>query len=1715
MKTSSLCVLLLLCASPIKSQARTPDILAQADRLFAEKSYARALTLYRRAQKTGRVREPERVQYQVASALFQTERWDEALAAARNGARSALGKARFHYLLGQINVKIPHNAWKVGQKTLRQDEYPTPKNGETPQRVYLGESDEKAALDNLETAKIEAQTERHLTRQTAYITPIDSLSPSEECDLNLDLAAFLPQQGIEKFQGALQKRGVARFDESVNPRAAYSRGWSLPKKVLFLYREIGAIDKGADKAKTQRSLLGESLFLRAYQERMKDWATSHLVGRQFQTRVSMPQGAGGTETTTTSSGAASVSKPHPYPFASLNPNAPLRALVTRFSDSSLAPQTLALLAGNQPTLAAQRLVWRELLQKYPQSKWASDARAAVRGIDRREISFLLARPTRANQKPRLKLQTRNVKTVEFAVYRVKLEDFLLNPKNLKNAGTTFTSFSRNFGSLSTATKKLGQPIARWKFATKDKGDFNVRNLELDAPLSHIGAYVVVASAGQTRFGQIVVVSDLAILKKSDSAGAFAWVCDAKTGAKVSGAHVVIKEVWESEPGNKTSIARGTSNAAGFFDKKGVGDSSVEFSAFAYIGNRYALTSEQGSGGWGVAGQYETKVLGYTDRPVYRPGQKVAFRFLITQPKQGNERQPLIGRSFFVRATDARGAKLWEGKATTNEFGSLSGEFPIPGGATLGVCHLNIAQKKNDLPNESEVSNTGSLDSPESGIAGGTQFRVEEYKRPEFEVTVSAPKDARKPGETVSAQLSARYYFGAPVPNAKVKYTVRKSSWWADFQFPSQYDWLFASWGMDEYGQKRNIGGEGSGETVAEGTTTTDAQGLAQLSFATQPLDKIADDDPNLWWRRNSNPLYTIEAEITDSSRRTIEAQGQVKVARQPYFAFTNTQRGYFQAGDRVPVEVRTQDANDLPVAAGGVMRVFRLLPGTKEEKVTEAPIQTDATGRAIYSWEATHSGQFRLEFEGKSEWGERPKSSQELWIVGDQIGAIRLRGVEILLDERAYEEGQTIHARLVADRPGAHVLLTQEANGQILRRDVVSILNQSQDVSIRIDKQHVPNFFLGAALVRDFEVYQAQTEVIVPPAHQLLNLEVKGDKAVYKPGETGTFQIRARDWSGKPARAEVSLALIDASLFSIQSDATPDVRSFFYGDRRANSVNLDSSRSGQIEARSEAPKEPSIATHSWELPDDLGHLQLTPGGFGYYGYDANGTNGLSSSVSGAVAVPAPIVMAPAVPKMARREKRATSAGFSGTLSQSQTAAIPIRSNFAETAFWSPAVVTNGGEATVKVTFPDSLTQWHATARGLTNAVQVGSAESDARTKKDLIVRLQAPRFFVEGDQVTISANVHNYSDTEQTVRVKISAQDLIAPIVTPVVGFGFRGNFGRDGGDDPQSRLLQFPSVEMINTVAGTPDGGTTTGRRDSRIETRRIKPGEETRINWHANVGGSGEVAVQVTAQSLDSKFQPLPQGDSDAVQVTFPVLTHGAPAFNAHSGVLSGTQTTKINLMFPRQRQLGASQLNVQLNPSLAATALDALPYLADYPYGCVEQTMSRFLPSVLVERSLQASGVSLETLRARAKSVGAPGETASVGSRVKNAGYTFPTDEPNARDLEEMSSRLWFVRRDKNPIFDGAQIHKMTREGLSRLASMQREDGGWGWFSGAPESDSYMSAYVVYGLSQARLAGVLNDGEMLNRGRSYLQKQIKQEDNLQLLCYLSYALGQLQLD
>ena len=379
-------------------------------------------------------------------------------------------------------------------------------------------------------------------------------------------------------------------------------------------------------------------------------------------------------------------------------------------------------------------------------------------------------------------------------------------------------------------------------------------------------------------------------------------------------------------------------------------------------------------------------------------------------------------------------------------------------------------------------------------------------------------------------------------------------------------------------------------------------------------------------------------------------------------------------------------------------------------------------------------------------------------------------------------------------------------------------------------------------------------------------------------------------------------------------------------------------------------------------------------------------------------------------------------------------AVVVRSDFRATVFWQPDIHTdNNGTATVKVKYPDSLTSWKATARAVTSVNQFGIADATTHTRQPLIVRLEAPRFFVVGDTVTISAVINNNTDNDMRVLPLLDVEGLTL----------LKGPAGRD----PQT-LYEVPF--STNILANS-----------------------DARVDWEVKVEKPGSVKLKAGAwQSV----WPKTNGVSDAMEKTFTAYEHGIEKFIGNSGKTRGDDTT-VKLVLPHDRKPDSASLTVQVTPSMAVTMLDALPYLINYPYGCTEQTMSRFLPTVVMAKTLRDLGLQPEDVMGRVFG----------GVETNSAAATHPDGKKN---LEQMN--------------------KMTQAGLDRLYNFQHSDGGWGWWKEG-DSDHWMTAYVVWGLSLARAADVEVKGDALRRGAKYLDEHlVEEENNYDMQAFMLHALA-----
>jgi alpha-2-macroglobulin len=320
------------------------------------------------------------------------------------------------------------------------------------------------------------------------------------------------------------------------------------------------------------------------------------------------------------------------------------------------------------------------------------------------------------------------------------------------------------------------------------------------------------------------------------------------------------------------------------------------------------------------------------------------------------------------------------------------------------------------------------------------------------------------------------------------------------------------------------------------------------------------------------------------------------------------------------------------------------------------------------------------------------------------------------------------------------------------------------------------------------------------------------------------------------------------------------------------------------------------------------------------------------------------------------------------------APMDLRSNFQDTAAWFPALDTDSsGQVSVAVPLPDNLTSWRLTAKAITLNSQVGQGTANILTKKDLVVMPILPGALVSGDQAELTVLVHNYSAKVKTINVSLQAAGLVIH------------------GEASQAIVVDNDSV----------------------------KP-----VTWQISAVRAGDVNVLASASDQD--------GMSDAVQLSFPVQPAAIASVQDLSGEFNGDLKLKLP-MPPVIRE--SSQVTLQLDRSQAGTILTGLDYLTGYPYGCIEQTMSRALPNAVVSRA--AARLNLD---------------------------------PGLHD----------------------RVDPLVRASIQRLYSMQHDDGGWGWWFDDP-SDDYQTSWVVFGLALMSQAGYQIDPSVIDRAAKYLDDRL----------------------
>lgn len=1242
----------------------------------------------------------------------------------------------------------------------------------------------------------------------------------------------------------------------------------------------------------------------------------------------------------------------------------------------------------------------------------------------------------AGTTPSVGFRFRNAGSVELVARRIDLERLLQDtmaylreqPKDLDHERLLVERIGRRL-LTDHGARYLGREVARWTRQLEPAAGHVDRHVQLEPDLREPGAYLLSAQLPQGNTSMVVVwVADTAIVNCQMADTELFAFADANTGRPLPDLAVTCfgyRHRWlQVDRKRHTTVIEhaARSDADGF----------VRISAEQVPADHQLLVIARGADGrlahFGFADvwypsphdrAYErARGLLITDQPVYRPGQTVRFKAWIRGAGYAadTDATPHAGKTAWLHVADGRGDELLRRKVRLDATSGIADSIELAPEATLGTCQLWLQP------------GVFALDRHRGTHCGS--FRIEEYVKPEFTVTVDHGGRTVELGEQLTARVNANYLFGGPVRNAEVHYTVTRSAIDQRWYPPRRWDWLYGSgywwssprwdWypGWERWGCPPPRGfwwphAQQPPEEVMDAVVPIGEDGTVTIPIDTSLAATLHGD---------TDHRYRITATVTDASRRTVVGTGSVIAAREAFTATTWTARGHYRSGDTVQVHGAASTPGGEPLAVTGSLSLRRIeWGGDREPAETEVArweVHTGANGRYQHQLVAAAAGQYRLHAELTDADGHRVLAGHAFTVIGenDEAADYRFDALQLTCDRSEYAPGEEVRLLVATDRPDGRVLLfIRPEDGVYPEPRVLELDGRSRVVRIPVMADDRPNVFVEAVHIADGHVHRVTRSIAVPPRERVLDLSLAPAAEAVRPGEQIAIDLRLREADGSPASGTAVIAVYDQALEYIAGGSNvPDLKQHFWLWRRrhyARGANNLDRRSGNLLPPG-ATRMRDLGIFGWLLPGEhgarLSDRHGTGGGFMLFG--DTGAHGGFDRFGGDDALAAAGLIADAAGVDAEAAPAQGKAPVQPT----------VRTEFVDAAHWSAATALDAdGGARIAFPAPDNLTTWQIRAWVIDERTAVGEAAASVVVNKDLLVRLQLPRFLVVGDRATVSANVHNRLDAAVASTVRLT-----------LAGTGLR--------------------------LAGAAEHTVT------------IPADGERRIDWPVETEEAGIAAIRVDALSA--------QG-SDAMELQLPVRIHGAQRVQSFSRALGAAQNeTTIAFTVAEERLPERSAVSLRWSPSLLGPMIEALPYLASYPHGCTEQTLNRFLPTLVVHRLITDHGIDLD---------------AQMDHAARRAGR---------KGGKEQLAALW-QRWEHNPIYDPATVARMVAAGIERLEQMQLPSGGWGWFAGSgARASAHTTAVVLEGLFAARDAGATVPPAALQEGIDWLRGH--QNEQLKLL-------------
>jgi hypothetical protein len=741
----------------------------------------------------------------------------------------------------------------------------------------------------------------------------------------------------------------------------------------------------------------------------------------------------------------------------------------------------------------------------------------------------------------LAVQYVNVSRVDLALYRVTAGDIVAMQGDFWSA---WQRFKPNANSL----------VRRW--SEKSTAGLDRRGT-LQLELSHAdgsalapGYYYIEGSAPEARSAQrhLLVVSKLNLVLKSSYGDALIWATDLQSGSPVPNLKLDVYgakgRVVDTVTTDKDGVAKATLPGQELWEPVTV------LSANASIVAAVSRDWSAGLDPWAFNLSMEPSKPGYrahfyTDRQLYRPGQKVYFKGIVRMDDDAQYTLPQEGTRVYLAVNDSQGRQIWKDTLALSALGSVDGSIQLGPEAATGYYRLQV-----------------SVGTPlEDGMWSnlGADFQVAEYRKPEFAVTVTTDQSDYLHGDTIVAQAEAVYYFGGPVANANVRWHVTRSGYYFDrWQGKGWYAWQDMDLGEDNY----QLYGQ---EFLTEGEGRTDAQGRFEFEV---PADLA---------KRKNSQHYTIEVAVTDADNQLVAASASAIVHKGDFYIGLTTDQYVGTAGQPLRVQMVTVDTQGITRTQQALQVVFSKYEwfSVQEKgedgsfywtnKISQTPVatetvRTDTRGWATASFTPKEGGTYKVLATGMDTYENTVQSALYLWVSGAGYiswGQENNERIELVADKKEYRPGDV--AKILVPSPfqePVKALLTIE-RGHVLEHRVIELKTNSEQLAIPIEAAYAPNIYVSVVLFKGMSGASGVPGlrlgyVALPVSTERQELTVTltpNQKTPYKPRGQATYTVLVQDYQGKGVEAEVSLQLVDLALQALAGGSGPRILDTFYRER--------------------------------------------------------------------------------------------------------------------------------------------------------------------------------------------------------------------------------------------------------------------------------------------------------------------------------------------------------------------------------------------------------------------------------------------------------------------------------------------------------------------------------------------------------------------------------------